>query len=48
MLNILKKKQKNSNYISLNDNKQEKNNLQDNFNENEHKNIIFHPSSSKE
>jgi hypothetical protein len=48
MLNILKKKQKNFDYISLSDNNQEKNKPQDNFYENEHKNIIFYPSSSKE
>ncbi len=47
MLNIFKKKQKNFNYKSLNTINNEKN-IQSNFEQDEHKNIIYYPSSSKE
>ena len=50
MLNILKKKQKNFNDWSLNTNfiNKEKNKIQSNYAKDEHKNIIYYPSSSKE
>jgi len=47
MLNIFKKKQKNFNDQSLNTINNEKN-IQNNFEKDEHKNIIYYPSSSKE
>jgi len=47
MLNILKKKQKNFNNLSLTIIKNKKK-LQSNIEKNEYKNIIYYPSSSKE
>jgi hypothetical protein len=47
MLNILKKKQKNFNDQALKTINNEKN-VQTNLEKDEHKNIIYYPSSSKE